>query len=316
MTNIVSLPDFRVFLAPIAGYTDMAFRSICASMGASLTFTELVSSEAVVRNGLEKAAALIKKGDNESCFCIQIFGSNSVTMHKATELLAAQKPFLLDINAGCPVAKVVKSGAGAALMKEPTRLAQIVGAVVKAAYPIPVSVKMRSGWDAASLNYLECARAAVDSGASMITLHPRTRSQGYGGKSDWSHIAHLAASLSVPVVGSGDLWTAEDAARMLRETGCAAVMAARGALGNPYIFPQTAALLEGRDWQPPTDEERIGTGLEHLRLLSAHIGDKSACLEMRKQFCAYTKGMKGSALLRCAIVKASTIADYEKLVGV
>jgi nifR3 family TIM-barrel protein len=183
---------------------------------------------------------------------------------------------------------------------------------------VPVTVKMRSGWDSNSINYNECARIAVEAGAAMISLHPRTRSQSYGGKSDWSCIADLvtrlsAPRLSVPVTGSGDLYTPEDAERMLQETGCAAVMFARGAMGNPFIFSATHSLLENGAYEPAPFSERINAALCHLELLAADIGERSACLEMRKQFCAYTKGLKGGAAIRERIVHAQTIADYQKV---
>jgi nifR3 family TIM-barrel protein len=247
-------------------------------------------------------------------------------MYKAALVLAPLRPDALDINAGCPVPKVVKNGAVSALMKNPANLGRVVEAAVRAAREAlggaPVTVKMRSGWDHASVNYAECARVAVEAGAAMVSLHPRTRSQYYGGLSDWSLITDLVSRLPVPVTGSGDLYTPEDAARMLRETGCAAVMFARGAMGNPFIFPATRSLLEtGRPIPPPPFAQRIATALRHLELLAADIGEHAACLEMRKQFCAYTKvkgggpGIPGGAALRNALVHAETIADYREITG-
>jgi nifR3 family TIM-barrel protein len=179
---------------------------------------------------------------------------------------------------------------------------------------------MRSGWDSGSINYAECARIAVEAGAAMVTLHPRTRSQNYGGTSDWSHIADLVSRLpyqryAVPVTGSGDLYTPEDAQRMLRETGCAAVMFARGAMGNPFIFSAARSLLETGAWEPVPFAQRIAAAMRHLEMLAADIGERTACLEMRKQFCAYTKGMKGGAAIREQAVHAQTIADYRKVVA-
>jgi len=229
----------------------------------------------------------------------------------------------VDINAGCPVPKVVKTGAGSALMREPLRLGRVVETVVRSAgehlHGIPVTVKLRSGWDSSLINYAECARIAVEAGAAMISLHPRTRSQGYGGKSNWSHIADLAARLPVPVTGSGDLYTPEDALHMLAETKCAAVMFARGAMGNPFIFTQTKSFLTTGTWTPPEQAERMRIALRHLKMLAEDLGEKRACLEMRKQFCAYTKGSAGlpginrGAALREKIVRASTIAEYREL---
>ncbi|MDR1388350.1 MAG: tRNA dihydrouridine synthase DusB [Treponema sp.] len=307
------------FLAPVAGYTDRAFRSLCAEQGASLCFTELVSAEAIVRNPemyvSETVHPLLRKGIQEKFLAVQLFGSSAETLGNAVRILAPLKPDLVDLNAGCPVPKVVKNGAGAALMKNPAAMARIVEAMVKSSEAflggVPVTVKMRSGWDAASLTYAECARAAADMGAAMVTLHPRTRSQAYGGKSEWAHIASLAA-LAVPVCGSGDLYTMQDARDMLKNTGCAAVMFARGALGNPFIFNEN----------PPPDVEhaRLKAGLRHLELLAADIGERAACLEMRKQFCAYTKGsaalpgIAGGAALRDKLVHAQTIAEYVSII--
>jgi nifR3 family TIM-barrel protein len=229
----------------------------------------------------------------------------------------------VDINCGCPAPKVIKTGAGAALMRDPAALGRIVEAVVKASGErlgsVPVTVKLRSGWDSSSINYAECARIAVEAGAAMVTLHPRTRTQAYGGKSDWSYIEDLAGRLPVPVAGSGDLFSAEDAERMLRKTGCAAVMFARGAMGNPYIFSAARALLSGLPCDPPGIAERVRTGFRQLLLLAEDCGERAACREMRKQFCAYTKGapgeqgLVGSAGLRKRLVHAETIEEYRSL---
>jgi nifR3 family TIM-barrel protein len=317
------LPRNR-FLAPVAGYTDRAFRSLCAEQGAGLCFTELVSAEALTRKSEAYISAggatvhpLLRKGDGEKYYAVQLFGASAETMGRAVRLLAPLKPDLVDLNAGCPVPKVVKHGAGAALMKDSAALGRILAAMVKASEEalggVPVSVKMRSGWDTGSLNYAECARAAVEAGAAMVTLHPRTRSQGYGGKSDWSLIADLAGRLDIPVCGSGDLDSREAARAMLETTGCAALMFARGALGNPFIFSDS----------PPADSARarLEAGLRHLELLAGDIGEKAACLEMRKQFCAYTRGgtgrpgIAGGAAVRDKLVHAQTIAEYRRVIG-
>jgi len=334
----------NLFLAPVAGYSDRSFRSLCVEQGANFTFTELVSAEALWRNpghyGLgpkeflttedtelrggkdalrTKAAAvsLVSRGANEPRYAIQLFGADPEAVYKAALLLAPLKPDAVDINAGCPVAKIVKNGAGSALMKNPANLGRIVEAAVRASREslgnAPVTIKMRSGWDSASINYAECARVAAESGAAMVSLHPRTRSQEYGGKSDWPCIADLVSRLPVPVTGSGDLYTPEDARRMLEETGCAAVMFARGAMGNPFIFPATRAFLETGAWEPASFPARMTAAFRHLEMLATDIGERAACLEMRKQFCAYTKGMKGGAPVRERAVHAQTIEDYRQI---
>ena len=312
----------NLFLAPVAGFTDRAFRSICADHGADFSFTELVSSEALMRGG-KASFDLTRRGETEKRYAIQLFGHDPLTMYKAAITLSPLRPEAVDINCGCPVTKVVKTGAGSALMKEPARLGRIVEAVVRASKEtlgnVPLTVKIRSGWDSQHLNYPECGRIACEAGAAMVTLHPRTRTQGYEGKSDWSHITDLVSRLQVPVTGSGDLFSPEAAERMLRETGCAALMFARGAEGNPFIFPATRSLIATGSWQEPPFAERISVAFRHLTMLSQDIGEKTACKEMRKQFCAYTKGPPGragepgSAALRRRLVTAETIEDYRKI---
>jgi nifR3 family TIM-barrel protein len=321
----------NLFLAPVAGYTDRAFRSLCAEQGADFSFTELVSAEALYRccgryglggtdvpnMAVETAINLVRRGEKEKRYAIQLFGAESESVYKAAGLLAPLKPDAVDINAGCPVPKVVKNGAGSALMKNPSGIGRIVEAAVRASREslgsVPVTIKIRSGWDSTSLNYAECARIAVEAGAAMVTLHPRTRAQNYGGKSNWLYIADLVSCLSVPVTGSGDLYTPEDALQMLKDTGCAAVMFARGAQGNPFIFSQTRSLLETGSWEPSSFSARIAAAMRHLEMLAVDIGERTACLEMRKQFCAYTKGVVGGAALREKAVHAETIEEYRRI---
>lgn len=313
----------KLFLAPVAGYTDRIFRGLCIDHGADFTFTELVSSEALVRNSA-KSLPLLVRAANETRYGIQLFGSNPAVMAAAVTVIAPFHPAVIDINAGCPVPKVTKTGAGSALMKTPGLLGEIVAAVVKAAGdlpptdegPIPVTVKIRSGWDASSLNYLECAKIAREAGAAMVTLHARTRAQGYGGRADWEHIARLTAEMDIPVCGSGDLFTARDAERMLSETRCAAVMFARGALGNPFIFEETRHLLEKTPYTPPPPEQYIETALAHLRSAIALSGEEAACRAMRAHFCHYIKGIPHAAALRDRIVRAKTLREYEDAIFV
>ncbi|MDR1957119.1 MAG: tRNA dihydrouridine synthase DusB [Treponema sp.] len=311
----LTLPG-NLFLAPVAGYSERAFRSICVEQGADFTCTELISAEALLRNKV-RAEPLLRRADAEERYGIQLFGADPQAMYKAAVLLAPYHPEAVDINCGCPVPKVVKTGAGSALMRNPPLLGRIVAAVVRASrdhlQAVPVTVKMRSGWDESSINYLSCARIAVEAGAALVSLHARTRAQGYAGKSDWSHIQDLVSRLPVPVAGSGDLFSPEDAEAMLRDTGCAGVLFARGALGNPFIFAATRSLLLTGSYTHPKAGESLKTGLRHLRLLAEDLGEKTACLEMRKHFCAYTKGMPGGALLRNQLVHAETIAEYQAL---
>ncbi|MDR2029454.1 MAG: tRNA dihydrouridine synthase DusB [Treponema sp.] len=308
----------NLFLAPVAGYSDRAFRSLCIDRGANFTSTELISSEALIRRGV-KTEYLLRRAGNEERYAIQLFGADGEVMYRAAGLLAPWRPDAVDINCGCPVPKVVKTGAGSALMRNPGLLGRVVEAVVRASKEslggAPVTVKLRSGWDAESINYRECARIAVEAGAALVGLHPRTRAQGYAGRSDWSHIADLASRLPIPVAGSGDLFTPEDAERMLRDTGCGAVMFARGAMGNPFIFAATRALLSGKEYTPPDREERLKTAFCQLGLLARDMGERAACREMRKQFCAYTRGISGGAALRNRLVHADTLEEYRIILG-
>lgn len=306
----------NIFLAPVAGYSDRAFRSICVGQGADFTCTELVSSEALVRDS-SKTEILLRRAGNEKFYAIQLFGSDPGVMARAASLLEPWHPEVVDINCGCPVPKVVKTGAGSALVKDPGKLGRIVEAVVQSSEKylggIPVTVKIRSGWDASSINYRESARVAVEAGAKLVALHARTRVQGYSGVSDWSHIADLVSILDVPVIGSGDLFNPEDGERMLRETKCAGVMFARGAMGNPFIFSAAKSLLLTGTYTWPAVTEKLVTGFRQLLMSAGDIGEKLACREMRKQFCAYTKGIEGGAALRNLLVHAETLEDYKKI---
>ena len=301
----------NLFLAPVAGYSDAAFRSVCARLGCDLAYTEMVSSEALIR-GHRGTLPLLQRGEAESIYAVQIFGANPVSLARAAELLGPYHPAIVDINCGCPVPKIVRAGAGSALLRNPALLGEVVRAVISAS-PAPVTVKIRLGWDEGSVNYLETAGAAVEAGAAAVTLHARTRAQGYSGKADWGALARLKAALSVPVFGSGDAFSAEDARRMLAETGVDGVMFARGAVGNPFVFRQARALLEGRESGEPSAGERAAAAREHLSLAIGYLGERTACVEFRKQLCAYTKGTRGGAELRAAAVKASTAADYEEV---
>ncbi|MCR4938667.1 MAG: tRNA dihydrouridine synthase DusB [Treponemataceae bacterium] len=306
----------NLFLAPVAGYSDRAFRSICRSCGADFTYTEMVSAEALVR-GSEKTAELMKRAENESVYAVQIFGGNPETIAEAVKIVKKNAfPDVIDINAGCPVPKIIKSGSGSALTKEPDKLFQIVKAAAAAAEETPVTVKIRSGWDNAHLTWKEAALAAEEAGASAITLHARTKAQGYEGKADWNLLRLLVETLKgrIPVFGSGDVFTPQDAKRMLEETGCDAVMFARGAMGNPFVFTKTKAFLQGGEIPVIPVEFRMKTAFQELHMLIADKGEAVACREMRKRFCCYSKGIPGAAVIRQSIVAAKTEKDYEIVV--
>jgi tRNA-dihydrouridine synthase B len=302
----------NLFLAPIAGYSDAAFRSICVTWGAYLCYTEMVSAAGVVRNS-SKTLDLLKRAENERFLAVQLFGSDEGSVAKAVRLLEPHNPSLYDLNCGCSVPKVLKSGAGAALLREPKKILAMVRAMCQET-DIPVSVKLRSGWDQSSINFLDTAAAAGQGGAVLICLHPRTRSQGFAGTAQLSHLRQLKKQSNAAVIGSGDLFTPEDAAVMLRETGCDGVMFARGALGNPYIFSETKELLEGKIPTPePTAQRKLRTALQQLELAVAFKGEHKACKDMRKHFCYYSKGVPGGARLRAQVVRAETVQDYKRL---
>ncbi|MDR2601077.1 MAG: tRNA dihydrouridine synthase DusB [Spirochaetaceae bacterium] len=309
----------NLFLAPAAGWSDAAFRLICSEQGAGFLYTALVSAEAIVRKSQKTDVLLLRGAPKTTPYAIQLFGAEPETLAAAVAAIAPYRPDAVDLNAGCPAPKVTKTGAGSALMKSPQKIAAAVKAMRRASIQhlggVPITVKMRSGWDEANLNFVECAKAAEDAGASLICLHPRTRAQGYSGKSRWDYIAALKQELTIPIAGSGDLETPEDAKRMFLQTGCDCVMFARGAFGNPFIFRVTKEYLQTGAYTEPSQKERVHAALKHLDLLCAIYGEKTACLEMRKIFCAYIKGADGAAELRRKIVCATSATGYRQILA-
>lgn len=314
----------NLFLAPVAGYSDAAFRSVCIENGACFTYTEMVSAEALVRKNL-KTEILMRRAYNEKAYSVQIFGGEPEIMAEAAQIVLEKTSCeVIDINCGCPVPKIIKTGAGSALTRDPDRLFKVAEAVVKAADGVPVTVKIRSGWESKQMTWRAAAEAALAAGVSAITIHPRTRAQGYEGHSDWGIMKELVemvrewegrkgAGRHVPVFGSGDLFKPEDARRMLAETGADAVMFARGAMGNPFIFRDATSLLTQGSYEPVPAEIRIKTGFAELERLAEETSEQHACLEMRKRFAAYSKGIQNGAALRAQIVHASTIQDYKNI---
>ena len=307
----ITIPG-NLFLAPLAGFTDQAFRSICISNGASFTFSEMVSAEALAR-GSEKTQNLMRRAENEKLLGIQIFLSNADTAKRAIPEILKANPTVIDINCGCPVPKVVKNGAGSALMQNPKKIEEIIS-VLTDNTDIPITVKFRTGWDLNSINYLDFAESAVNGGASLLTMHARTRSQGYSGESDWESLKKLKSNFDIPVIGSGNVFCADDALHMLETTGVDGILFARGAIGNPYIFSKTRKLLEGKDPDESDDiNNKISTAMEHLSLSIHYKGKKIACREMKKQLCSYTKGMEGAAAIRNRIVHAESTQEYREI---
>ncbi|MGD9926758.1 MAG: tRNA dihydrouridine synthase DusB [Sphaerochaeta sp.] len=303
----------NVFLAPLAGYTDIPFRTLCIEAGADFTFTEMVSAEGLAREG-EKTLALMDRAPNEKQYAVQLFMGNTDSLKEALSQLQPYQPEVIDINCGCPVPKVTKTGAGSAMMKQPKLITEVVRTITEET-DIPVSVKFRTGWDAQSENFLEFAQAALDGGASALTLHARTRSQGYAPFADWSKLTELKQytlqhHYQVPIFGSGDLFKAEDAKRMIEETGIDGVMFARGAIGNPFIFSQAKAILQGKEPEPVTIEMRRVVILRHLDLMIDTFGETTACTLMRKHTCSYLKGIPNTSTIKQAVVHASRREQY------
>lgn len=299
----------NLFLAPTAGYSDRPYRQICTEMGSNLNFTEMVSCEAIIRDN-EKTLKIMEPAPNEKNFAIQIFTGNPNSARESIKKVLKFNPSIIDLNCGCPVPKILKSGSGSDLMKTPERIKEIVSAICNETDK-PVSVKLRSGFTHETINFLECANYAVEGGASMISLHPRTRSQGYSGEANWEHIKILKESIGVPVIGSGDLYTPQDAKKMLETTGCDGVMFARGIFGNPYLFPQTKELLTtGKILTHPTFREKMSLALHHLELSLNFYDERVALKEMKKHFCSYTKGLPGAKETRDKLMRCDSYKDY------
>ena len=314
----LTLPG-NIFLAPVAGYSDRSFRSICVDWDADFTYTEMVSSEAYIRNSV-KTEKLIARAYNEQRYAVQIFGANPDFMARtAVRIIERYHPECIDINAGCPMPKITKTGAGSALMRKPEKLYAVVKAVKEAVSKteaaVPVTVKIRSGWSQTELTWKGAAVAAVEAGAAALTIHPRTCAQCYSGTADWDILGQLVQMMKgqVPVFGSGDLFSPQAALDMLSSTQCAGIMFARGAMGNPFIFRQTRELLQTGTYSEIPPADKIRTAKKELALLCEEVGEQTACREMRKRFAAYTKGIAGGAKLREQLVQASSVQDYETI---
>ncbi|MCW3491668.1 tRNA dihydrouridine synthase DusB [Dethiobacter alkaliphilus] len=295
----------KVILAPLAGVTDSSFRILAREMGCALVFTEMISAKGAVC-APEQTLKIARFTSQERPIGIQLFGSDPEIFARATELCNGQAPDLLDINMGCPVKKVAGKGEGCALMRDPDKAYAITKAVCDAA-AMPVTVKMRKGWDDSEVNAVEVALAVQEAGAAAVTVHGRTRAQGYSGRADWSVIARVKEALRVPVVGNGDIWEPQDAQRMLQETGCDAVMLARGVLGNLWLIRRTVHYLETGELLPePEMAERVRLACRHLEMVVEEKGEYMAVREMRKHMAWYLKGMRGAAQVRNEIMRAKT----------
>ncbi len=305
----------NIYLAPMAGITDAAFRHIAIEMGAGLTFTEMVSAKGL-EYGSAKTASLLSPAENEDVFGVQLFASDSnAVVYSINQLIQAYPGRLcvIDINMGCPAPKITSGASGCALMKDMPLSQRIIRAAA-AASAVPVSVKFRKGWDETSVNAVDFAKMAQDAGASALTVHGRTRQQFYGGKADWDIIAQVKRAVNIPVTGNGDVFCADDALMMFERTGCDAVMVARGALGNPFIFRDILHLMRtGQRLYAASPKERMETLLRQASIAVASKGEWIAMRQLRKHAAWYFKGFAGAARLREAAVRIETFQDLKCL---
>jgi len=305
----------KVVLAPMAGISNYPYMKICQEMGVGYAVTELISSEAIFRDN-QKTFEMLKGLEKLNIpIAIQIFGSDPNTMANAAKKITERYPnAIIDINMGCPVPKVaIKNEAGSALLKNPEKIYEIVKKVVQSV-DVPVTVKIRSGWDENSINAVEVAKLIEKAGASAIAVHARTRKQGYSGKSNWNIIKDVVESVNIPVIGNGDVLSCEDAKKMLDETGCDAVMIGRGLLGNPWLIKECNEFLENNNIiERPSFIDKINMMKRHLHSLMEEKGENRAVLEIRSHFLYYLKGMPNNASIKNEICKCKTEAEILKI---
>jgi nifR3 family TIM-barrel protein len=308
--------DFPLFLAPMAGVSESPFRQICRRYGADVVVSEFISSVGISL-GIERVLREMQFEPVERPIGIQIYGADATTMAKAAGMVTELfEPDFVDINFGCPVKKVVRNNGGSGCLKDMSLVRGIIRAV-RDATDLPVTVKIRSGWDETQRDPVDIALRCQDAGAQALTLHPRTRTQMYHGAANWDEIAGVARALTIPLIGNGDIRAPEDVVAMRKHTSCAGIMIARGSFGNPWLFAQARDLLDGRSKRAdPTPEERFSTALEHARLARRLQGDtRKTALEFRKHFGWYTKGLPGSSDLRQRLFAIESMAEAEAIFG-
>ncbi len=302
-------------LAPMAGVTDAAFRTVCKTCGADITYTEMISSRALVyQDG--KTRALLARGKDEAPFCVQLFGNDPDVMRRAAQIVIERTDAdIIDINMGCPTPKITSNGDGSALMKTPSLAADIISAV-KSSVSVPVTAKFRKGWDSGSVNAVEFAKTLEKAGADALTIHGRTRQSMYSGRADRDIIRDVVSAVSIPVLANGDVFSPEDALSMIKYTGAAGVMIGRAAFGNPWIFEQCRAVLSGCEIPPlPPLSERLAVAEAQIHLSAEEKGERVAVLEARRHIAWYLRGVRGGNFYKTRITRISTLKELSFLIA-